>query len=92
MVEKEFGKKFKSLWSAKCGEYVSNEFKKLYAAEGIKRELMELHNPQQNGVDERKNISIVGEAREILHDQGLPLHLWAEACNTMVYVQNRSLH
>eukprot|EP00253_Pinus_taeda_P015555 PITA_15555 len=28
----------------------------------------------------------------MLHDQGLPLFLWAEACNTTVYLQNRSLH
>ena len=32
---------------------------------------------------------IVGAARAMLHDQGLPMHLWAEACNTAVYVQNR---
>eukprot|EP00253_Pinus_taeda_P032847 PITA_32847 len=31
-------------------------------------------------------------ARAMLHDQGLPLHLWAEACNTAVYVQNRCPH
>jgi hypothetical protein len=28
----------------------------------------------------------------MLHDQGLPMHLWAEACNTMVYVQNHCPH
>jgi len=28
----------------------------------------------------------------MLHDQGLPLHLWAEAYNTMVYLQNKSPH
>jgi hypothetical protein len=28
----------------------------------------------------------------MLHDQGLPMHLWAEACNTAVYVQNRCPH
>eukprot|EP00253_Pinus_taeda_P007663 PITA_07663 len=28
----------------------------------------------------------------MLHDQGLPLHLWAEACNIMVYLQNRILY
>jgi hypothetical protein len=28
----------------------------------------------------------------MLHDQGLPIHLWAEACNTVVYVQNRCPH
>jgi hypothetical protein len=28
----------------------------------------------------------------MIHDQGLPLFLWAEACNTAVYLQNRSPH
>lgn len=92
LVEKEPGKKVKALWSDKGGDYVSNEFKNLCAVEGIKRELMTPHNPQQNGVAERKNKSIVGVAREVLHDQGLPLHLWAEACNTTVYVHNHSPH
>ena len=41
---------------------------------------------------ERKNINIVGATRAVLHDQGLPLHLWVEACNTTVYLQNRSPH
>lgn len=41
---------------------------------------------------ERKNITIIGEAWEMLHEQGLPLHLWDEALNTMVYLQNRSPH
>ena len=50
------------------------------------------HNPQQNGVTERKNKTIVGAARAMLNDQGLPIHLWVEACNTTVYVQNRCPH
>ena len=50
------------------------------------------HNPQHNGVAERKNRSIVGETRAMLHDQGLSLYLWAEACNTTIFVQNRSPH
>ena len=37
-------------------------------------------------------MSIVWAPRSMLHDQGLPLHLWVEACNTMVYVQNHSSH
>jgi len=28
----------------------------------------------------------------MLHDQALPLHFWVEACNTTMYLQNRSLH
>jgi hypothetical protein len=50
------------------------------------------HNPQQNEVAKRKNRSIVGVARAMLHDQGLPMHLWAEACNTMVCVKNHCPH
>ncbi len=92
LVEKESGKKVKALQSDNGGEYVSNEFKNFCVVEGIKRELTTPHNPQQNGVSKRKNRSIVGEIRAMLHDQGLPLHLWVEACNTVVYVHNRSPH
>jgi hypothetical protein len=35
---------------------------------------------------------IVGAARAMLHDQGLPMYLWEEACNTMVYVQKCCPH
>ena len=35
---------------------------------------------------------IVGAAQSMLHDQGLPMHLWAEACNIAVYVQNHCPH
>eukprot|EP00253_Pinus_taeda_P003291 PITA_03291 len=79
MVKKESGKKIKALISDNGGEYVSQEFKDFCAVEGIKRELTTPHNPQQNGVAERKNKTIVGVAQAMLHDQGLPLHLWAEA-------------
>ena len=82
LVEKESGKKFKALRSDNGGEYVSQEFKDFCAVKGIKRELMAPHNPQQNGVAKRKNITIVGATRAMLHDQGLPHYLWAEACNT----------
>ena len=60
-TEKESGKEIKSLCSDNGGEYVSQQFKDFCATEGIKRELTAPHNPQQNGVAERKNMSIVGE-------------------------------
>ena len=47
---------------------------------------------EKNGVVERKSRSIVGAARAMLHDQSLPFFLWVEACNTVVYLQNRSPH
>ena len=50
------------------------------------------HNPQQNWVVERNNRTIVGTAQVMLHDQGLPIHLWVESCNTTVYVKNHFPH
>ena len=35
---------------------------------------------------------IVSVARVMIHDQGLQMYLWAEACGTVVYVQNKSPH
>ena len=82
----------KDLRSNNGGEFISGEFKDFCSAQGIRRDLIAPHNPQENGVAERKNRTIVGVARVILHDQGLPIHLWAEACNTAVYVQNHCPH
>jgi len=92
LVEKESGKKVKALRSDNGGEFISGDFKDLCSAVGIRRELIAPHNPQQNGVAERKNRTIEGAARAMLHDQGLPFHLWAKACNTAIYVQNRCPH
>ena len=50
------------------------------------------HNPQQNGVVERKNQMIMCATRAMLHDQGLLMHMWAEACNTSVFVQKCCPH
>jgi transposase InsO family protein len=60
LVEKESGKQVKALRSDNGREYISNVFKDFCSREGIRRELTTLHNPHQNGVTERKNITIVG--------------------------------
>lgn len=86
--EKYTGKKVKALRSENGGENISNEFKNFCASEGIRRELIAAHNPQPNAVVERKKKTIVGEAWVMFHDQVLPLHLWEEACNTTVFLQN----
>lgn len=92
LVEGYIRRKVKALRSDNDGEYVSNKFKKFCATKGIQWELIAPHNPQHNRVVERKNKSIVGAAQVMLHDQGLPLHLWAEACNKTVYLHNISPH
>ena len=60
--------------------------------EGIKRELTNPYNPQQNGVAERKNRTIVEAVKTMIHDQDLPMHLCVEAARTTVYVQNGLSH
>jgi transposase InsO family protein len=92
LVENQTSKKIKALRSDNGGEYISNPFRDLCAKEGIKREVTAPHNPQQNGVAQRKNRSIVGVAKAMLHDQGLPMFLWAEACNTTMFLQNWNPH
>jgi hypothetical protein len=92
LVENQIDKMIKFLRSDNGGDYTSNEFNDFYKEARIKRELTVPYNPQQNGVAERKNWSIVGDAKAMIHDQDLPMLLWSETCNTIVYVQNRSPH
>ncbi|GJY13691.1 putative ribonuclease H-like domain-containing protein [Tanacetum coccineum] len=47
--------------------------------------------PQQNGVAERKNRTLIEAARIMLADSKLPTTFWAEAVNTACYVQNKVL-
>jgi len=61
------------------GEFTSNEFNKICKKAGIKRELTSPYNPQQNGVAERKNRTITEAVKAMIHDQDLPMYLWAEA-------------
>eukprot|EP00253_Pinus_taeda_P032251 PITA_32251 len=48
------------------------------------------HTPQQNGVAERKNRTLVECARSMLQGKGMSNSFWAEAINTAVYLKNRS--
>ena len=44
------------------------------------------------GLQKEKNRTIMEATRAMLHDQDLPMHLWAEATRTAVYVQNHTPH
>nr|GEX70205.1 ribonuclease H-like domain-containing protein [Tanacetum cinerariifolium] len=56
---------------------------------GIKREFSVPRTPQQNGIAERKNMTLIEAVRTMLADSLLPVTFWAEAVNTACYVQNR---
>lgn len=89
-VEKMTGKKVKALRSDNGGEYTSNEFTSFLTEEGIKHEQTMPHTPEQNGVAERLNRTLMESVRTMLADSKLPHRFWAEALSTSVYLRNRS--
>ncbi|GJT03870.1 putative ribonuclease H-like domain-containing protein [Tanacetum coccineum] len=76
-----------NLWHRRLGYVNFKTMNKL----GIKREFSVARTPQQNGVAERKNRTLIEAARTMLADSKLPTTFWAEAVNTACYVQNRVL-
>ncbi|GKD21859.1 retrovirus-related pol polyprotein from transposon TNT 1-94 [Tanacetum coccineum] len=62
-----------------------------YENVGITHQTSVARTPQQNGVVERRNQTLVEAARTMLIFSKAPLFLWAEAINTACYTQNRSL-
>jgi transposase InsO family protein len=92
LIENLSERKIKILRSDNGGEYTSKEFVSFCRDAGIKRELTTPYNPQQNGVAERKNRTIMEAMKTMIHDQDLLMHLWVEAARTTVYVQNKLSH
>ena len=56
---------------------------------GIKHEFSSTYTPQQNGVVERKNRTLITLARAMLDDYGISQRFWAEAINTACHASNR---
>nr|GEY55290.1 hypothetical protein [Tanacetum cinerariifolium] len=73
------------------GEFRNKEINDFCLRKGIKREFSNARTPQQNGVAERRNRTLIEAARTMLADAKLPVTFWAEAVNTACYVQNRVL-
>lgn len=89
LMERQHGVKIKCLQSDNGGEFVSTRFDEALKRLGIQRRLTAAHNPEQNGVAERKNRSLIETARCLLAESGLPLSFWAEAVHYANYIRNR---
>lgn len=89
LIENQLDKKIKVLRSDNGGEYTSNQFKNYLKSEGVRHETTIPKTPEQNGVSERMNRSLVESVRTMLYDAGLNKKFWAEALATAVYVRNR---
>ncbi|KAG8499415.1 hypothetical protein CXB51_005894 [Gossypium anomalum] len=89
LVENQSGCKIKALRTDNGSEYLSERFQKLCEESGIHHQLTNFYTPQQNGVCERKNRTVLNMARCLLFQSKLPSNFWAEAVNTSVYLLNR---
>ncbi|GJV51365.1 retrovirus-related pol polyprotein from transposon TNT 1-94 [Tanacetum coccineum] len=72
-------------------EFVNQTLRKYYEKIGISHETSVSRSPQQNGVVERRNRTLIEAARTMLIYAKAPLFLWAEAVATACYTQNRSI-
>jgi transposase InsO family protein len=89
-VEVELNLKVMALRTDRGGEFTSKNFAQFCEGLGIKHYLTAPYSPQQNGVVERRNQTVVGMARSLLKSKGLPGQFWGEAVATAVYLLNRA--
>ncbi|GKA33128.1 ribonuclease H-like domain-containing protein, partial [Tanacetum coccineum] len=68
-------------------EFKNREMNEFCGLKGIKREFSVARTPQQNGVAERKNRTLIEAARTMLADSLLPTVFWAKAVNTACYAE-----
>ncbi|UYV68405.1 hypothetical protein LAZ67_5004222 [Cordylochernes scorpioides] len=88
-AEKQTGKKIKAIRSDNAAEYLSSDFKEYLSEEGIRHQLSVEYSPQQNGVAERANRTLVEMTRCFIIQANLPDPLWAELVHTSTYIRNR---
>ncbi|MCO5575348.1 hypothetical protein L7F22_029148 [Adiantum nelumboides] len=87
--DNETGCKVQTLPTDRGGEYMSGAFKDFLGKKGIKHQCTMPYTPQQNGVAERKNMSLMEMDRCMLKAKSLPHKLWMEAVACAAHVLNR---
>ena len=88
-MEKNMGRKIKILRSDNGGEYTSNPFLPLCHDEGIERYFTVRETPQQNGVAERMNMTLLEKIRCMLSNTNISKSFWAEALAYACHLDNR---
>lgn len=89
IVEKETGRLIKTFRTDRGGEFCSQEFNTFCDTHGIKRHLTAPYSPQQNGVVERRNRTLMEMTRSIMKHMNVPNYLWGEAVRHSTYLINR---
>ena len=90
VIEQQTWLKVKWLRSDRGVDYTSNDFNAFCKNKVILRQLTMAHTPEQNGVSERKNRTILNRARSMVHHVDLPARSWAEILSTANSLINAS--
>jgi hypothetical protein len=88
-AQNEFGLRIKKIRSDNGTEFKNSQIEGFLEDEGIKHEFSSPYKPQQNGVVERKNRTLLDMARTMLDEYKTSDRFWAKAINTACYAINR---
>ncbi|GJV19374.1 ribonuclease H-like domain-containing protein [Tanacetum coccineum] len=88
-IENQLSHRVKIIRSDNGTEFKNRDMLEFCGNKGIKQEYSNARTPQQNGVAERMNKTLIEAARTMLADSLLPTTFWAEAVSTACYIFNR---
>ena len=88
-AQREFGLQIKKIRSDNGTEFKNTKIEETLDGEGIKHEFSTPYTPQQNGVVERKNRTLIEMARTMLDEYKTSDIFWCEAINTACHAVNR---
>jgi transposase InsO family protein len=88
-AQNEFGLRIKKIRSDNGTEFKNSQIEGFLEEEGIKHEFSSPYTPQQNGVVERENRTLLDMARTMLDEYKTSDQFWAQAVNTACYAINR---
>jgi hypothetical protein len=88
-VENNCDDKIKVLRSDRGGEFLNGVLQSICDQAGIRRQFTAPYTPQQNGVVERKNRTVMEMTRALMKSMKIPEKFWAEAVRHAVYLINR---
>jgi hypothetical protein len=89
LMENQTSYKVKKIRCDGGGEFVNSDMMDLCAKKGIILDSSNPYTPQQNGISERKNRTIIEMARSMLKFAGLPNEFWPQSVCTAAYIRNR---
>lgn len=91
LIRNKYQKTIKILRSDNGGEYLSAEFDNFLKSKGIEKQLSVAYTPQQNGVAERMNRTLVESARTMMIHAKLPKSYWGYAVLNAAFIRNRCI-